>query len=184
MKWSNLNYIKTHSRICNDCEDALLEQYANAAEEFILDYCNRTYENVIDVYGEVPARFYEAVQLLVDTMYTYRSPLTVQHLSAVDYTFDPLVSNFVRYTKETPLQNERDTLLAMLHAEMTDLDFEYNELETPTDEQWAAYQAELAIISSTYAKYQNIENPTSKICQRLRNELATIKADVEGIFDE
>lgn len=182
MKWLNIQTIKQHSRICSNGEDTLLTTYANAAEQFILDYISRTYENVVDLYGEVPPQFFEAGQLLVDTMYTYRMPLTVGQLSKVDYTFDPMVQFFVRHTSETPLQCERDTLLDKLADVKANLDFAYGNIDTPTDEQQTAYQQLLDIISRTQAKYASIENPTSAICAMLRTQVATTKEEAEEDF--
>ena len=46
MKWLTLSLIKAHSRIEYDCEDSLLELYANAAEETVLNIVNRSYEEL------------------------------------------------------------------------------------------------------------------------------------------
>lgn len=183
MKWSKIEYLKTHCRIDYDCEDALLEQYANAAEEFILKYTNRTYENVIDLYGSIPARLYDAVQLLVDTMYENRSIVTITNMSVVPYSFDAMISDFVRHTKETPLQSERNTLLDNLCDVETDLNFDYAELASPTDEQTEAYKNMLATIAAVKTHYSSYDDPTKKICTNLRTRLATIKTTCEHLFD-
>ena len=48
MRWLTLEYIKQHSRIDSDIEDNILELYAEAAEDTVLNIMNRTYENLID----------------------------------------------------------------------------------------------------------------------------------------
>lgn len=88
MKWLNLDYIKQHSRICCDCEDALLELYARSAEDFVLSYCNTTYEDIIEKYGEIPAPLYEAALLVVNHSYTQRDIVTPQNMSVVPYGFE------------------------------------------------------------------------------------------------
>ena len=41
MKYLTIQYIKEHSRIDYDCEDALLELYGDSAEETMASYLNR-----------------------------------------------------------------------------------------------------------------------------------------------
>lgn len=169
MKWMNINYLKMHSRIDYDCEDALLEQYGNAAEEFILDYIERTYENLIDIYGEIPARLYECAQLLVDTMYHYRTPITINNMSTVDYGFDAMISKFVRHTKETPIECELNTLLEKLGSLKTDFDFAVmDQDETP----------EIKTLKERFdflfKLYSDLPNPTTTICAKLRTSLASL----------
>lgn len=99
MKWLTIDYIKTHSRIDFDCEDALLELYANAAEEMILTYCRRTEEDFYEKYGGIPAALYIAALELVETSYTHRSPVSMQNLSAVAYSFDFHIKPYMRLSK-------------------------------------------------------------------------------------
>lgn len=170
MRWSNINYLKEHCRIDYDCEDALIEQYGEAAEEFVLAYINRTYENLIDIYQAIPARLYEAVQLLVDTMYENRSIVTITNMSVVPYTFDAVVSDFVRHTEESPIQNEFDTLMKLIQDLEYDFRFAIADIE-PT--------AEITTIDTEfvqlYAKYNAINRPTKRICEVLREKYAEMK---------
>ena len=41
MKFLSLEYVKQHLRLDFDCEDSLLEMYADAAEETLAAYLNR-----------------------------------------------------------------------------------------------------------------------------------------------
>lgn len=107
MKWTNINYLKMHSRILDDCEDALLEQYGTAAENLVLTYTRRTYEDIIETYGEVPAELYVAVQLLVDNMYQNRSIATMHNMSIVPYSFDFIIKPFMRLADSTNDVNNR-----------------------------------------------------------------------------
>lgn len=167
MKWGKIEYFKQHSRIDYNCEDALLEQYGEAAEEFILAYIGRTYENIIDIYGTIPARFYECTQLLVDNMYQNRSMVSMTNMSEVPYTFNTMISDFVRYTEETPIQNERDTLLEKLAALSSDFDFAVADMTST-----AEIEAIKTSINSLLTKYAAVEKPTSKICAKLRESLS------------
>ena len=98
MKWLTLERIKAQLRIEPDFhdEDDLLEEYGESAEEVLLNYLNRTYEDVIEVYGRVPAPLRHASMMLVDTSYQYRSPVSAQNMSLVPYTFDLLVKPYMR----------------------------------------------------------------------------------------
>ena len=98
MKWLNLEQIKAQLRIEPDFteEDELLEMYGESAEETLLQYLNRTYEDTIEVYGHIPAPLRHASLMLVDTSYQYRSPVSTQSMSLVPYTFDLLVKPYMR----------------------------------------------------------------------------------------
>ena len=100
MKWLTLEKIKAQCRIEEDFndEDELLEMYGDSAEEVLLNYLNRSYEDVIEVYGRIPSPLVHASLMLVDTSYQYRSPVSSQNMSLVPYTFDLLVKPYVRLT--------------------------------------------------------------------------------------
>lgn len=98
MKWLNIEYIKLHSRIEIDCEDTILELYGEAAEEMILNIINRSYDEIISEYGEVPAPLYMAALLLVDNSYTNRSPVSPQNLYLVPYGVDALLKSYMKLT--------------------------------------------------------------------------------------
>ena len=101
MKWLSLDYIKQHSRIDFDCEDGLLEMYGDSAEETVLNICNRTYDDIVEVYGCIPAPLYHAALILVDTSYTQREAVSMQQLYTVPYGFDMLVKPYMRLTTKT-----------------------------------------------------------------------------------
>lgn len=99
MKWLTLEYVKAHSRIEYDCEDNLLELYGSAAEESVLNWIERTYEDVLSEYGEVPEPLYLAALMLVDFSYQQRSVVSMQNLYAVPYTFDFLVKPYMKLAR-------------------------------------------------------------------------------------
>lgn len=100
MKWLKIEYIKQHSRIDFDCEDALLELYGKAAEEMVCNVCGRTYEEFVADYGDVPDAIRQASLMLVDNSYTQRSPVSMQNLYTVPYTFDFLVKPYIKMTPD------------------------------------------------------------------------------------
>ena len=98
MKWLTLQRIKQQLRIEEDFteEDDLLEMYGESAEEVLLNYLNRSFDDVMEVYGRMPAPLTHAALMLVDTSYQYRSPVSAQSMSLVPYTFDILVKPYMR----------------------------------------------------------------------------------------
>lgn len=96
MRWLSIDLIKQHSRIDFDCEDELLALYADAAEETVLGVLWRSYEDIIEEYGDVPAPVVQASLMLVDHSYQQRSPASVQNLYSVPYTFETLLKPYMR----------------------------------------------------------------------------------------
>ena len=98
MKWLTLESIKDQCRIEQDFndEDRILTLYGEAAEDTLLNYVNRTYEEVIEQYGHVPAALVQASLMLVDTSYQHRSPVSSQNMSQVPYTFDMIIKPYMK----------------------------------------------------------------------------------------
>lgn len=106
MKWLEIDYVKQHSRIDYDCEDALLELYAESAEEMVLNTLGRTYDDLLENFGiehsdgtkHVPAAIVQASLMLVDSSYTNRSPISPTNMYQVPYTYDFLVKPYMKLT--------------------------------------------------------------------------------------
>lgn len=96
MKWLTLDYIHAHSRVDFDCEDSLLELYGKSAEEAVLNVTRRTYDELIEQYGEIPAPIYQACLMLVELSYTQRSPGALTNLHTDPYAFDFLVKPYMK----------------------------------------------------------------------------------------
>ena len=100
MKWLTLEWIKKHSRIDFDCEDDLLELYCDDAEQTVLNLINRSYDEVMETYGEVPKPLYVAALMLVEVSYTQRAPITQTNLYTVPYAFDMKVKPYMKLTND------------------------------------------------------------------------------------
>jgi uncharacterized phage protein (predicted DNA packaging) len=100
MKWLEIDYIKKHSRIDYDCEDALLELYGEAAEETVMNILGRDYDDIVANFGTeempIPAAIIQATLILVDTSYMQRTAVSPQQMSAVPYAFDMLIKPYMR----------------------------------------------------------------------------------------
>lgn len=95
MKWTTLDDIRLHSRLDFVCEDSLLELYATSAEDTILYLLQRSHQDLLDNYGEVPAAIRQATLLLVESSYQHRSPSSPQNLSIVPYGIDFLLKPYM-----------------------------------------------------------------------------------------
>ena len=100
MKWLTLEWIKLHSRIDFDCEDDLLELYGEDAEQTILNLIGRSFDDLIETYGEVPKPLYVAALMLVEVSYTQRAPITQTNLYTVPYAFDMKVKPYMKLAAE------------------------------------------------------------------------------------
>lgn len=96
MRWVTLEYVKKHSRIDYSAEDEILDLYCQSAEETVLNIIGRTYDEVVEQYGEMPKALVQAGLMLVDVSYMQRSPVSQTNLYAVPYTFDFLVKPYMR----------------------------------------------------------------------------------------
>lgn len=100
MKWLTIEVIKQHSRIDYNCEDALLELYGEAAEETTLNLLGRSYDNLLETYGDVPKAVVQASLMLVDLSYQYRAAVNPTNVYMIPYTFDLMVKPYVRLDGE------------------------------------------------------------------------------------
>jgi uncharacterized phage protein (predicted DNA packaging) len=110
MKFLTLNEIKDQCRIEHDftLEDTLLTAYGNASENALLRICGRSYENLLEEFGEddgnggvkCPSDFYVASLLLAKHLYEHRGPVEGITLSAVPYSLDLLIKPFMKLTSE------------------------------------------------------------------------------------
>ena len=104
MKFLTIDKIKQQLRLDCTCEAELLEDYGNSAEETLAGYLGYMDEKnhpsvdkmLEDFDGKMPYSLMQAAKMLVDVGYQYRSPVSMQTLSVVPYTFDILVKPYVK----------------------------------------------------------------------------------------
>ena len=98
MKYLTFEQIKAQLRLDDaqaTAEQDILIMYGESAEESLFEILNRTYEDVIEVYGRMPSPLVHATLMLVDVSYQYRSPVSAQNMSMVPYTFELLVKPYM-----------------------------------------------------------------------------------------
>lgn len=114
MKFLTLEHIRQQLRIDQTGEeDAVLELYGSAAEETVLNICNRTIDDVIETYGGVPDPMRQATLMLVGQSYQHREPSSAQNMSAVPYSFDLLIKPYMRLTSRGEALSSKLTYAVM-----------------------------------------------------------------------
>lgn len=99
MKWLTLPKIKAQLRIEPDFkdEDEWLEDAGETAEDAVLEVLNRSYDEICEVYGRVPAPVRHASLMLVASLYKDREKDLVQEVHA-NATFSFLLKPYMRLT--------------------------------------------------------------------------------------
>jgi uncharacterized phage protein (predicted DNA packaging) len=115
MKFLKLDEIKDQCRIEQDfdLENTLLNAYGAAAENALLRICNRSYDDLLENFGEndgkggkvVPEDFRVAALMLAKHLYKHRGPTENVSVSMVPYTLDQLIKPFMRLTTEDETSN-------------------------------------------------------------------------------
>lgn len=108
MKFLTIKEIKAQCRIEEYfvLEDTLLTAYGGASENALLRVCNRTYDDLLENFGEddsdggkvVPPDFRVAALMLAKHLYEHRGPTENVSLSMVPYSIDLLIKPFMRLT--------------------------------------------------------------------------------------
>ena len=184
LKWLSTKAIHTHSRLDFNCEDAELEQFGMAAEQAILDLTRRTYENFIDTYGRIPDPIFNASLMLTQSLYKNRDAEEQRDSKEIAFGFSFMVKNYMVLTGGTPLEVERDGLLDKLTVVMTEFDFDFGEIDNPSEELVEAYDTQRRDMAALYNRYAYIQNPTSYICQKFRETIAKAKEDCDKIINQ
>ena len=183
LKWLNLEAIHQRLNIDFNCDDGDLLQMGMAAEESIINLTRRTYENFVDTYGRIPDPIFTASLLIVGEQYKNREAGTERSTQEIAFSFKFHIASYMCLTGGTMLQVERDGLLDKLTNVQTEFDFDFGEIEDPTDELIEAYDTQRRNMAALYNRYAFIEKPTSYICQKFREAIAKAKEDCDEIIN-
>ena len=102
----------------------------------------------------------------------------------IAFGFQFLVKNYMCLTLSSPIENERDGLIDKLTIVQTEFDFEFGEIENPSDELTEAYDTQRRDMAALYNRYAYIQQPTSYICQKFREAIAKAKEDCDAIINQ
>lgn len=97
MKFLKFDDIKAQLRLDDqqaELERNIIERHACAAEDAVLNVCNRTATEFFETYGEIPPGIIVAALLLTDDAYNHRgtgSPQAVYQLRAFDINVKPYI---------------------------------------------------------------------------------------------
>lgn len=97
MKFLQFDDIKAQLRLDNEqaeLERGIIERHACAAEDAVLNVCNRTATEFFETYGEIPSGIIVAALLLTDDAYNHRgtgSQQAVYQLPAFDINVKPYI---------------------------------------------------------------------------------------------
>ena len=177
MKYLTIDDIKTQLRLDSDCDDALLELYGTGAEDTILHLCNRTYENLVGTYGEVPAAIRQVTLELVSNSYDQRSPASPTNMSAVPYNFDLLVKSYI-VLHGTPLKNERNRIIGIVQEQKTNIDF------FAADDDSDTKRALIGRAENMFAKFASVSEPTPAILEGMRRDAQSLTDDVQDYLEQ
>jgi hypothetical protein len=111
MKFLEFDQIKAQLRLDDEQakeEHELLELYGEAAEEMVLNTLNRTMEDIVEQYGEVPKPLVHAGLMLVARSYQYREPASPQNLYIVPYAVDYQLKPYMRLTTSSATNNNKE----------------------------------------------------------------------------
>lgn len=176
MIWMTLAYIKQHSRLCCDGEDGVLELYGASAEKTVMNYLDRDYDDIVGTFGTteqpVPEPIRQATLMLVDVSYMQRSPVTVQNLYLVGYSFDALLKPYMRLSG-TYANDQRNAILSKLVEQAQLLSFyEPDNAEEIT-----------VRITDTYKRFASFSNPSAAILNTMKQETDAIVAEVDALVN-
>ena len=108
MRWLTLELMKAHMRIDGDSEDDYLKMLGESAEETVLNYIGRSYDDLLATYGipdgdhkKVPTPLVEASLMLCLNSYENRGVASVTNLYTVPYGFDARIKPYMKLTRGT-----------------------------------------------------------------------------------
>ena len=97
MKFLTFEQVKAQLRLDDaqaELERSIITTHAEAAEDAVLNVCNRTITDIFETYGQIPSGLVVAALMLTDDMYNHRgtsSPVSVYQLPCFEINVRPYV---------------------------------------------------------------------------------------------
>lgn len=188
MKYLTIDYIKAHSRIDFDCDDAQLQLYGEAAEEAMLNLLARSYEDIVETFGRVtgdeetdmpvPASIVNGTLLIACYLYENRS-IDSQVKSEVVPGLPLLIKPYMRLSG-TLGNDQRNRCIARLDQQRQILDYKCATVDIRKD-------ATLADLYGRIATYRNwwmqFDDPAPLIVADMKLQTEQLEADVKEYLE-
>ena len=122
--------------------------------------------------------------MLVQSLYKNHDAEEQRDSKEIAFGFSFMVKNYMYLAGGTPLQVERDGLLDKLTVVMTEFDFDFGEIDNPSEDLAEAYDTQRRDMAALYNRYAYIQQPTSYICQKFREAIIKAKTECDKIINQ
>lgn len=182
MKYLTIDYLKQHSRIDFDCEDALLELYGTAAEQAVEKLLGRDYDNIVENFGDadvpIPAAIINATLLVCDHLYNHRAPDEQVQLHSVG-NLEFLLKPYMRLAG-TNANDSRDGYISRLAEQRQILDYKCANIDIRNDETLAELYGRIATFTNWW---QQFDDPAKLILADMKRVTEKLEADVAAYLE-
>ena len=96
LKIVTLDAIKKNLRIESEHEDELLLSLGETAEQAVLNLVNRSLEDIVAEFVDVPAPIRQAVLMYTNHLYEHRGIVSPTALYNIPYSIDALVKHYIK----------------------------------------------------------------------------------------
>ena len=120
----------------------------------------------------------------MQTLYKNRDAEEQRDSKEIAFGFSFMVKNYMYLAGGTPLQVERDGLLDKLTVVMTEFDFDFGEIDNPSEDLAESYDTQRRDMAALYNRYAYIQQPTSYICQKFREAIIKAKTECDKIINQ
>ena len=119
----------------------------------------------------------------MQSLYKNRDAEEQRDSKEIAFGFSFMVKNYMYLAGGSPLEVERDGLLDKLTVVQTEFDFDFGEIENPSEALVEAYDTQRRNMAALYNRYAYIKEPTSYICQKFREAIAKAKENCDEIIN-
>lgn len=188
MKYLTTDYIRQHSRIDFDCEDALLDLYGNAAEDAMQGILGRSYEDIVETFGEVtgdeetdrpvPAAIINGTLLIANYLYENRS-LDSQIPVNVVPGLPLLIKPYVRLAG-TFGNDQKNRCISRLDQQRQILDYMCASVDIRKDATLADLYGRIATYKNWWSQFND---PAPIICADMKVQTEKLEKDVKDYLE-
>lgn len=188
MKYLTIDYIKQHSRIDFDCDDAQLQLYGEAAEEAMLNLLARSYEDIVETFGRVtgdeetdmpvPASIVNGTLLIACYLYENRSIDSQVDSKAVP-GLPLLIKPYMRLSG-TLGNDQRNRCIATLDQQRQILDYKCATVDIRKDATLADLYGRIATYKNWWSQF---DDPAPLIVADMKLQTEQLEKDVKDYLE-